>query len=58
MDVKRISDPRIKIPGVRINRSSVMMMKTVAKEKDMPVSALYNEIVKEFLLKNSPPQKP
>lgn len=57
MDDKRVKDPRIKITGVRVQRSFVLMMRAVAKERGVPISALYNQIVGEFLMENRPPQK-
>ncbi len=49
MDVKRLEDRIIKIPGVRIERSNVLKMKEVAKDKGMSTSALYREVVGKFL---------
>lgn len=54
VEVKKVSDPRIKATGVRYHRSYILMMKAIAKEKDMAVSALYNQIVGDYLKANRP----
>lgn len=48
-------DKRVKIPGVRVQMSYVIMMRSIAKEKGIAISALYNDVVAEYLKNNRPP---
>lgn len=56
MDVKKVSDRKIKQSGIRYKTSSVLMMRAIARERKVSINSLYDKAIEDYLINNRPTQ--